>query len=275
MTSKTIQVLKRRMRAEEGKTLVMGIVNVTPDSFSDGGRYFSPDDAIRHAYRLLEDGADILDIGAESTRPASSAVAAEEEWIRLEPVLRELCRNSPVPISIDTFKSETAAKSLDLGADIINDVWGGLADARMLSLVAEAGCDYIWMHNRAQPASEGGFQVLLEETKAGIERCLTAGIAKERLWIDPGIGFGKTYQQNLQSLNRLYEYCLLDYPVLLGTSRKSVIGNTLGLAADERLEGSLATVALGIWAGVKAVRVHDVKETVRTCRMVEAIRYVQ
>lgn len=273
MPIKALQTRARRMSVKESKTLVMGIVNVTPDSFSDGGRFYSPENAIRHAYRLIEEGADVLDIGAESTRPTSLEISPEEEWRRLEPVLQELCRNSPVPISVDTFKSQTASKSLELGADIINDVWGGLADPDMLSVIAEADCDYIWMHNRHQPALEDGFEVLLEETKAGIERCLEFGINSERLWLDPGIGFGKTYQHNLQALKRMDEYCALGFPVLLGTSRKSVIGNTLQVSVDERLEGSLATVSLGVWAGVKAVRVHDVKETVRTCRMVEAILY--
>lgn len=262
---------RRPMGAEVGKTLVMGIVNVTPDSFSDGGQYFSPANAIRYAYQLIEDGADILDIGAESTRPTSSGISAEEEWARLEPVLRELCTNSPVPISVDTFKAKTAHNALDIGVDIINDVWGGLADLEMLPLISQAGCDYIWMHNRIEPPQGDGLFELMEETQRGIERCLEAGIAGRHLWIDPGIGFGKTYPQNLTALRRLDDYCTLGYPVLLGTSRKSVIGNTLHVPVGERLEGSLATVSIGVWAGIQAVRVHDVKETVRACHMVEAI----
>lgn len=261
-----------RLRAAgRGKTLVMGIVNVTPDSFSDGGKYFSSTDAIQQAYRLIEEGADVLDIGAESTRPNAIGVASDEEWGRLEPVLRELCRNSPIPISVDTFKPTTAARALQLGVQIVNDVWGGLHHPQMLELVADAKCDYIWMHNRLQPANSDAFDVLIQETRLGIERCLEAGILPDRLWLDPGIGFGKTKSQNLQVLQRMNEYCGLNYPVLLGTSRKSFIGNTLELGVSERLEGSLATVALGVWAGVSAVRVHDVQATVRTCRMVEAI----
>lgn len=249
----------------------MGIVNVTPDSFSDGGKYFSTADAIRQAYRLIEEGADVLDIGAESTRPNANEVPVDEEWKRLEPILRELCKNSPVPISVDTFKVTTADRALHLGVKIVNDVWGGLHDPQMLALVAEAKCDYIWMHNRPEPVTTNVFDVLLHETRLGIERCLQAGILPDRLWLDPGIGFGKTGSQNLEVLRRMSEYCGLGYPVLLGTSRKSFIGNTLQLAVGERLEGSLATVALGVWAGVSAVRVHDVQATVRTCRMVEAI----
>lgn len=249
----------------------MGIVNVTPDSFSDGGKYFSSADAIRQAYRLIEEGADVLDIGAESTRPNANEVPVDEEWKRLEPILRELCKNSPVPISVDTFKVTTADRALHLGVKIVNDVWGGLHDPQMLALVAEAKCDYIWMHNRQEPVTINVFDVLLHETRLGIERCLRAGILPDRLWLDPGVGFGKTGSQNLDVLRRMSEYCGLGYPVLLGTSRKSFIGNTLQLAVGERLEGSLATVALGVWAGVSAVRVHDVQATVRTCRMVEAI----
>ncbi|WP_303802726.1 dihydropteroate synthase [Alicyclobacillus macrosporangiidus] len=254
------------------KTLVMGIVNVTPDSFSDGGRFYDPKDAIEHAYRLVEEGADVIDVGAESTRPGCTPVPEDEEWRRLEPVLRELCAHAPVPISVDTFKAATAARALELGADIINDVWGGLADPRMLQVVADAGCVYIWMHNRREPAPERAFDVLVEETRAGVARCLEAGIAEDKLWIDPGIGFAKTYDQNLQILRRLSEYCALGWPVLLGTSRKGVIGRTLGTSPADRLEGSLATVAWGVAAGVRMVRVHDVLATVRTCRMVEAIR---
>jgi dihydropteroate synthase len=251
----------------------MGIVNVTPDSFSDGGRYFDPDAAIRHAYTLIEEGADLIDIGAESTRPGHEPVDAAEEWRRLEPVLKELCRHCSVPISVDTYKAETAARALELGVHMINDVWGGLADDRMLAVVADAGCAYLWMHNRHEPAQERPFETLVAETEVGVERCLAAGIRPERLWIDPGIGFGKTYKDNLIILRRLAEYCeRFPYPVLLGTSRKSVIGKTLDLPPDDRLEGSLATVALGVMAGVRAVRVHDVRATVRTCRMVEAIR---
>jgi dihydropteroate synthase len=253
------------------KTLVMGIVNVTPDSFSDGGKYFSPEDAIRHAYRLIEEGADLLDIGAESTRPNFHPVPHEEEWRRLEPVLSELCRNSPVPISVDTYKARTAARAIEMGAQIINDVWGGLQDPDMLSIVADAGCEYIWMHNRPAPAESDPFGVLMRETEAGVARCLDAGIAPDKLWIDPGIGFGKTYAHNLTILRRLHEYCDLNFPVLLGTSRKSVIGNTLNLPPDQRLEGSLATVVVGVMAGVRCVRVHDVLATVRACRMTEAI----
>lgn len=255
------------------KTKVMGIVNVTPDSFSDGGKYFNAKSAIKHAYQLIEEGVDILDIGAESTKPGASSITAQEEWKRLRPVLNELCKNSPVPISIDTYKSETAARSLESGAHIINDIWGGLWDQDMLKVVADAGCIYIWTHNREEPVILEPYNHLVEETHRGIEKCLEAGIKTENLMIDPGIGFGKTYEHDLLILNRLKDYCQIGYPVLLGTSRKSLIGNTLHVPTYERIEGSLATAALGVWMGVEALRVHDVQATVRCCRMIEAIKY--
>ncbi|WP_051322356.1 dihydropteroate synthase [Alicyclobacillus contaminans] len=256
-------------------TLVMGIVNVTPDSFSDGGRYFDPDKALAHAHRLIEEGADILDIGAESTRPGAEPVSPEEEWRRLEPVLKALANDCPVPISVDTYRAKTAARALELGVSFINDIWGGLADPDILRVTADSPATYIWMHNRQQPPEANGFSVLMAETEAGVRRCLEAGIPEERLWIDPGIGFGKTHEQNLTALRRLREYCNVGYPVLLGTSRKRVVGLTLDLPVNERLEGTLATVVLGVAAGVRCVRVHDVQATVRACRMTEAVLHAE
>lgn len=257
---------------QNDRTRVMGIVNVTPDSFSDGGRYIDPAAAVSHACRLMEEGADLVDLGAESTRPGATPMTAQAEWARLEPVLGELCGVLHFPVSVDTYHAETAHRALEAGAVVINDVWGGLADPDILRVAAEAGCTYVWMHNRERPAPDG-FAALLEETRVGVERCLNAGIKETQLWIDPGIGFGKTRADNLTVLRRLDEYCRIGYPVLLGSSRKRVVGETLGIPAQERLEGSLATVALGVWAGVSAVRVHDVLATVRTCRMVEAIAH--
>ncbi|QQE81099.1 dihydropteroate synthase [Alicyclobacillus sp. SO9] len=263
------------MPALDGRTLVMGILNVTPDSFSDGGRFVDAERALRHAESMVTDGADIIDVGAESTRPTAQPLTADEEMARLEPILPALRSRVNVPISVDTYHSQTAEYALNHGADIINDVWGGLFDADILKVAAAYDCDYIYMHNRTEAVTAGAMETLVTETRAGIERCLKAGIAPGHLWIDPGIGFGKTYKQNLQILRRLGEYCSLGYPVLLGTSRKSVIGNTLQTVATDRLEGSLATVSAGVLKGVRAVRVHDVKETVRTCRMIEAIEHVE
>lgn len=261
------------------RTLVMGILNVTPDSFSDGGQFETTDAAIRRAWRMLEEGADVIDIGAESTRPGAPRVSEAEEWQRLQPILNELCKQRDVRVSVDTYKSSVAARALDKGAWMINDVWGGRPPGDegtdMLRVVAAAGCNYVWMHNRTSPVTTAPVETLLKETAAGVARCLAADIHAEQLWIDPGVGFGKTYAHNLAVLKRLAEFAALGPRVLLGTSRKSVIGHTLGQAPDDRLEGSLATVALGVWHGVAAVRVHDVLASVRTCRMVEAIRDVQ
>lgn len=258
-----------------GRTQVMGIVNVTPDSFSDGGENLNPLQATRHALQLLDDGADILDVGGESTRPGYRPVAWEEEWKRLYPVLREVCTYPNCRVSVDTTKARIAARAIELGVDMINDVSGGYADSDMLAVVADAGCAYAWMHNRTEPAKADAFDTLISETKTGIARCLDRGVARDRLWIDPGIGFGKTYQQNLEVLARIDVYCQLGYPVLLGTSRKGLIGRTLGKLPRERLSGSLATVSLAVWNGVSAVRVHDVRETAEVCKMVEAVRDVR
>lgn len=263
----------RSAQSLEKRTKVMGIVNVTPDSFFDGGLYAPASSAIEHAYRLIEEGADILDIGAESTRPHFQAVAQEEEWRRLKPVLTELCRNSPVPISVDTYKARTAAAALEVGVTTINDIWGGLADEDMLRIIASSTCNYIWMHNRPEPVTSRVLETLTEETKLGIDRCLDAGIEPTKLWIDPGIGFGKTRAQNLIVMQRLQGYCELGFPVLLGTSRKGFIGMVVGGEPSDRLEGTLATVCLGVAAGVHTVRVHDVQACVKACRMTEAILY--
>jgi len=251
--------------------LVMGILNLTPDSFSDGGRHNAVDGAIARAYEMLEQGADIIDVGAESTRPGALPLNSEDEWCRLEIVLKELCKRNDVPISVDTYRASTALRALELGVDMINDIWGGLFDIDMLPLMANSAAKYVWMHNRPIPVVENIVDVVLAETKLGIMKCLGAGVKPDRLFIDPGIGFAKTWSQNLALLQRLDEFCKLGYPVLLGTSRKGFIGHVLNAEVLDRLEGSLATVSLGVIAGVQAVRVHDVKETVRTCRMLEAV----
>ncbi|RIV18395.1 dihydropteroate synthase [Alicyclobacillaceae bacterium I2511] len=256
------------------RTLVMGIVNVTPDSFSDGGRYFSTAAAVQHALQLIDQGADILDIGGESTRPGSQVVGWQEEWQRIGPVLKELSGHCSVPISVDTYHAHTAAAALEQGATCINDVWGGMADPDMYRVVQAARCTYIWMHNRTTPALVDPVATLLQETEVGIERCLAAGVAPEQLWIDPGIGFGKTFSDNIAVLHHLREYCAIGYPVLLGTSRKRFIGRLLEDALPtERLEGSLATAVLGAAAGVAAVRVHDVVAVVKALKVTDAIVY--
>ncbi|MCL6454575.1 MAG: dihydropteroate synthase [Alicyclobacillus sp.] len=250
----------------------MGIVNVTPDSFSDGGRYLEPEAALAHARRLAAGGADMLDIGGESTRPGYHPVPWEEEWRRLEPVLRGIVHERLCDVvSVDTQKWQVAARALEVGVDMINDISGGV-EPEMLALVAEAGCSYVWMHNRPHAQEGCPFDTMYEETKAGIARCLDAGIRPEKLWIDPGVGFGKTQTQNLEILARLTEYCELGYPVLLGVSRKRVIRHAVGEQPEQIQLASVAAAAVGVWQGVAAVRVHDVWETAQVCRMVDAIR---
>ncbi|MCY0887864.1 MAG: dihydropteroate synthase [Alicyclobacillaceae bacterium] len=251
--------------------LIMGIVNITPDSFSDGGQFFAADEAVGRALQLQEEGADIIDLGAESTRPGHTPVSMDEEWQRLEPVLRAVCGRLRVRISVDTYKPEIARRALAMGVDMVNDVSGAQCSESMLELVAKAHCDYVWMHNRPVEPTGDGLSELFAETRMGVERCLRAGIAQNRLWIDPGIGFAKTHDQNLQALRALPEFAKLGPQVLLGISRKRVVGGVLGLPVDSRLEGSLAGVAYAVAAGVRAVRVHDVQASVRVARMMEAM----
>ncbi|WP_340674379.1 dihydropteroate synthase [Moorella sulfitireducens (nom. illeg.)] len=253
------------------RTLVMGIINVTPDSFSDGGRFFDPGAAVEHAHRLVEEGADIIDIGGESTRPGHEPVPAEEEWHRLEPVLKRLVAEIKVPISVDTYKSITARRALDLGVDIINDIWGCRGDADMAAVCGRYGVPVIIMHNQQGTAYRDLMFEILAFLQESIRLAEENGVPPTQIIIDPGIGFGKDYYQNLQIMGRLGELKVLGKPILLGTSRKSLIGKTLDLPADQRLEGTAATVALGITQGIDIIRVHDVKAMVRVARMADAI----
>lgn len=256
------------------RTLIMGIVNVTPDSFSDGGCYRQVEAAVRHAHRLVADGADIIDIGGESTRPYGNnqPVTAQEEMDRVLPVLERLIREIGVPISLDTYKPATAEAALKMGVHMINDVWGLQQDAAMAAVVAKYQVPLIVMHNQEQP----GYQDLLKEVNQflleSIRIAEQAGIAKENIIIDPGIGFGKTRTDNIKLIRHLRLLEELDCPILLGTSRKAFIGTTLGgLPPAERVEGTAATVAIGIANGAAIVRVHDVKEMVRVARMTDAL----
>jgi dihydropteroate synthase len=256
------------------RTLIMGIVNVTPDSFSDGGCYRQVEAAVRHAHRLVADGADIIDIGGESTRPYGNnqPVTAQEEMDRVLPVLERLIREISVPISLDTYKPATAEAALKMGVHMINDVWGLQQDVAMAAVVAKYQVPLIVMHNQEQP----GYQDLLKEVNQFLLKSIRiaeqAGIAKENIIIDPGIGFGKTRTDNIKLIRHLRLLEELDCPILLGTSRKAFIGTTLGgLPPAERVEGTAATVAIGIANGADIVRVHDVKEMVRVARMTDAL----
>jgi dihydropteroate synthase len=253
------------------RTLVMGILNVTPDSFSDGGKYIDIDQAVEHAHRLIEEGADIIDVGGESTRPGAEKVPLETEANRVLPVIEALSRRISVPISIDTYKAEVARRAIQAGAHIINDVWGAKADPDMAKLVADTGAPIILMHNRENMNYSSLIPDMMRDLRESIELILSAGGMKEQIILDPGIGFAKTLEHNLEIMARLEEFTSLGYPILLGTSRKSFIGKTLDLPVDQRVEGTIATVVLGIQKGADIVRVHDVGAVSRAARMTDAM----
>ncbi len=257
----------------EHHTYVMGILNVTPDSFSDGGRWNSMDAALRHTEEMLADGMDIIDIGGESTRPGYTQLSDQEEMDRVIPVVEMVKARFDVPISVDTYKSAVAKTAIQAGADLINDIWGFRYDPEMADCVAKSGVACCLMHNR----KEAVYQEYLPEVLSDLQECVRlakqAGVADDRIILDPGIGFGKTLEHNLQLMNHLELLHELGYPVLLGTSRKSMIGLTLDLPKDEREEGTLATTVLGVMKGCAFVRVHDVKKNRRAIAMIEAILY--
>ena len=264
-----------------GRTLIMGILNVTPDSFSDGGKWTAAEDALAHARQMVEEGADIIDIGAESSRPGFVPMPAEEEIVRLIPYLKALVAECPLPISVDTFKAETAEAALEMGADILNDIWGlqyREEPGEMARVAAHYQVPVIAMHNQKGTDYQvyNGDVVAAERAffRQTIELAEAAGISREKLIFDPGVGFGKTVADNLMVMNRQEELLEIDgfrYPLLLGASRKSVIGRTLDLPVEERLEGTLATSVIGAMKGADIIRVHDVKENLRAIRMAEAI----
>ena len=253
------------------RTYVMGVVNVTPDSFSGDGLAGRTEDAVEQARIFEVQGADIIDVGAESTRPGHAAVSVEEELSRLLPVLEGIAAAVSIPVSVDTYKPEVARRAVDAGAVMINDVWGPRVGEGMAKTAAETGLPLVLMHN--QDGTEYGD--LVPEVAASLRksaaRAEAAGVAKGSLILDPGIGFGKTADHNLQILNRLEELKALGYPLVVGTSRKSTIGLVLGLPVEERLEGTAATVALSIAGGADIVRVHDVEAMSRVVRMSDAI----
>lgn len=254
------------------RTLVMGILNATPDSFSDGGRFAEHEAALAQAARMVAEGADIVDVGGESTRPGHAPVSAEEEASRVVPLVAELAKTCPVPISIDTYKASTAAAALRAGAAIVNDVWGLTRDADLARVAADFGAPVIVMHNRE--AADPSIDTIADQLaffRRSIDIALSAGVREEDVIVDPGIGFGKTFEQNLETLARLGELAVLGRPILLGTSRKSMIGRILDVPPAERLFGTLATNVAGILAGVAIVRVHDVREHVEAARVTDAI----
>ena len=260
------------------RALIMGVLNVTPDSFSDGGLYLRTEDAVRRAEEMAQEGADIIDIGGESSRPGAEPVPLEEELRRVIPVVREVARRLPVPISVDTYKAEVARRALEEGASIVNDISALRFDPDMADVVAEREAPVVLMHMKGTPRDMqrnpyyedvlGEVEGFLRERK---EAAVGMGIPEENIILDPGIGFGKRVQDNLQLLKNLDRLVALGSPVLVGTSRKSFIGAVLDLPVEERLEGTLATLVLAVAKGAKILRVHDVKPAVRAVRMAEAI----
>lgn len=254
-----------------GRTLIMGILNMTPDSFSDGGRYNAVDTALERARQLIQDGADIIDVGGESTRPGYEQISSEEEIERVVPIIECLAQEVNVPISIDTYKADVARAALKAGAHIINDIWGAKADPDMAKVAADTGVPIILMHNREAKPYQDFMRDALNDLYESIQLVKGAGVKDEQIILDPGIGFAKTLEENLLMMRNLRIITSLGYPVLLGTSRKSMIGHTLQLPVEERVEGTVASVCLGIQQGCSIMRVHDVKENARAARMMDAM----
>lgn len=255
----------------KNKTYIMGILNVTPDSFSDGGKWNQREAALSHAWEMAEEGADIIDIGGESTRPGHQQITEEEEISRIVPVIEAVKREIALPVSIDTYKAKVAEAALNAGADLVNDIWGLKYDPRMAELIARSGAACCLMHNKERAQYQDFFPDMLRETQECVELAKAAGIPDDKIILDPGVGFGKTREMNLETLCHLERFHELGYPMLLGASRKSVIGLTLDLPADERLEGTLVTTVFAVLKKYAFVRVHDVKENLRAVRMAEAI----
>lgn len=253
------------------RTYVMGILNATPDSFSDGGKFNEVEIALKRVEEMIKQGADIIDVGGESTRPGFNVVEADEEIKRVVPVIKGIKEKFDIPVSIDTYKAETAEAAIKAGADIINDVWGFKKDKNMAAVAAKYDVPCILMHNRKDKPYENLMEDVKNDLNESIEIAMNAGVRKENIILDPGIGFAKTYEENLIVMKNLKEIRNMGYPVLLGTSRKSMIGNALNLPVDQRVEGTLVTTVMGIMAGCEFIRVHDVLENKRACVMTDKI----
>ncbi len=268
---------------------IMGILNVTPDSFSDGGRYADVDMAVKCALRMVDEGASVIDVGGESTRPGYTAVSMIEEMNRVVPVIREIRKRSDVTISIDTYKYEVAKAAIEAGADMLNSIWGFVKDERLAELAGKTGVQVVLMHNREEPAdidvgrhnsldkleitpNESAYMELVKtEIARSLDIAKKCGIKQNRIWIDPGVGFGKTYEQNLTVIRHVDQLVEMGYPVLMAASRKSVIGTALDLPVDQREEGTMAISVYATMKGCAMVRVHDVEKNARAIGMIERI----
>ena len=254
------------------RTYIMGILNFTPDSFSDGGVFNNIDLAIEHVKKMIDDGADIIDVGGESTRPGYTLISDEEEISRVVPIIKAIKENFDIPISIDTYKAKVAEKALEAGADLINDIWGFKKEKDMAKVAAKYNAPCCLMHNRDNEDYKNLIEDILDDLRESIKIAKEAGVRDENIILDPGIGFAKTYEQNLETMNNLERFKELGYPILLGTSRKRMIGLTLDLPVEERVEGTVATTVIGIMKDAcDFVRVHDVLENSRAAKMTDAI----
>lgn len=253
------------------ETFVMGILNVTPDSFSDGGQFNSVKTAVAQAKKMVADGAKIIDVGGESTRPGYTRISDEEEIARVVPVIKALVKEVPAIISIDTYKAKVARAAIEAGAHMINDIWGAKADPQMAQIAAELHVPIILMHNRETAEYEDYFAEFMTDLKESIQIAKEAGVPDNHIMLDPGIGFVKNLSESIETMQRLDELVALGYPVLLATSRKRLIGSVLDLPVDERIEGTAATCAFGVQKGCHMMRVHDVLEVARTVKMIDAL----
>ena len=254
-----------------GHTYVCGILNVTPDSFSDGGKWIGKDAALYRVEEMISEGVDLIDVGGQSTRPGYEQIPVAEELDRVCPILETIKHRFDIPLSLDTYEPQVAKQGILAGADMINDIWGLQYDPRMAQVIAEEKVACCLMHNRKNVIYENFMQDVAADLAHTVHLAESAGIGEDRIILDPGIGFAKNYEQNIEVLDRLQELHVLGYPLLLGCSRKSVIGQALDLPVEERLEGTLATTVLAVMKGCMFVRVHDIKENVRAIRMAEAI----
>lgn len=253
------------------QTYIMGILNVTPDSFSDGGQWNELDKALIHAEQMVKDGADIIDIGGESTRPGHEQITEEEEIGRVVPAIEAVKSRIDIPVSIDTYKYQVAKAAVEAGADLVNDIWGLKYDPRIAELIAQTGTACCLMHNKEKAEYNHFYREMLQEMEECVEIARAAGIPDDKIILDPGVGFGKTYEMNLETIHYMERFHSLGYPMLLGTSRKSVIGLTLDLPAAQREEGTLVTTVMAVMKKYSFVRVHDVKVNKRAIQMAKAI----
>jgi len=249
----------------------MGILNVTPDSFSDGGKFNNIDSALKHTEQLINDGADIIDVGGESARPNYTKISDEEEIERVVPVIEKIKADFDVPVSIDTYKSKVAAAAVGAGADLVNDIWGLKYDEKMADVIAKHDVACCLMHNRNEAVYDSFLFDFMKDMKECVKIADKAGIARDKIILDPGVGFGKTYEMNLEIIQKLEIMHEFKLPILLGTSRKSVIGLTLDLPADEREEGTLVTTVYAVQKRCAFVRVHDVEKNKRAILMTQAL----